>query len=163
MKEKLSNNTFYFWLVAVPFMMWFTPSPEPVVGMDDRVKPYVERFEDYGKYTYADGSYKIPEMKIAVRPLDNFNILLIGSGALGYCSWLSKTIVIKEKFWKNASDVEKEMVVFHELGHCALDRLHKSVTDPWGDQISVMFPRIFNPTLYKDNREYYVDELFNPY
>ncbi|MEO1450561.1 MAG: hypothetical protein AAFV07_13615 [Bacteroidota bacterium] len=66
--------------------------------------------------------------------------------------------------WRN-NDFSREMLVFHELGHCILDRLqHKDDLLPNGNFSSIM--RTVGYQLYGDNtlfkREYYLDELFNP-
>ena len=69
---------------------------------------------------------------------------------------------------------ELEALVFHELGHCVLGRLHLSDQLPNGDPKSLMVENnvgLYAPCLYPienepcDNffkREYYLDELFNP-
>lgn len=137
--------------------------PEP--GIDDRIKHHVEKFEEWGQYLYNDSSYKIPEIHIDIGPINDFNLGIISPGAIGVCHYLRKprTILIKESFWNDATETEREMVVFHELGHCALDRPHTNALGPWGKQISLMYPKIFSPNLYRRYYGYYMDELFNPY
>ncbi len=68
---------------------------------------------------------------------------------------------------------ELEALVFHELGHCVLGRLHLNAQLPNGDPRSMMVQNnvsIYAPCLYPvdgepcDNsfkRTYYLDELFN--
>jgi hypothetical protein len=79
-------------------------------------------------------------------------------------------------FWKTISDNDKEALVFHELGHCLLNRItHKNDTFANGSPKSIMVanntdlygPCIYafdeNPTLCNktNRRKYYVDELFD--
>lgn len=48
-------------------------------------------------------------------------------GVAGTCTYGSHQpghIVIDETFWQQSSDLWKEMIVFHELGHCVLFRDH---------------------------------------
>ena len=50
-----------------------------------------------------------------------------GEGVAGTCTYgshLPGHVVIDEQFWSRASDLLKEMIVFHELGHCVLMRDH---------------------------------------
>jgi hypothetical protein len=78
--------------------------------------------------------------------------------------------------WKNISENDKEALVFHELGHCLLNRIaHKNDTFADGSPKSIMVanntdlygPCIYtfdeNPTLCNktNRRKYYIDELFD--
>ena len=59
------------------------------------------------------------------------------------------------------NDQERENVVFHELGHCVLNREHSSGIDvELGIPASVMYPSPLPPGVYTRFRKYYVDELF---
>ena len=74
--------------------------------------------------------------------------------------------------WFN--DRQLETLIFHELGHCLLGRVHVSDTLPNGDPKSIMTPHdisLYSPCLYAIGnqtcdmtfkRTYYLDELFNP-
>jgi len=62
-------------------------------------------------------------------------------GTLGQCKSYSdgsKQIVIDQPFWNSASELEREYVVFHELGHCLLGRDHDDSTDASGKCTSIM-------------------------
>ena len=68
---------------------------------------------------------------------------------------------------------EKEVLFFHEMGHCILGRSHDNSLLPNGDPKSIMVEdnlRLYSPCAYpiggscEDNtykRTYYLDELFN--
>jgi hypothetical protein len=67
--------------------------------------------------------------------------------------------------WSSATDINKEILFFHEMGHAVLRRVHINDTLPNGDYKSMMFDgNQFN--LYgaqdEQRRNYYLDELFNP-
>ncbi len=86
-----------------------------------------------------------------------------------------RTIKIKKDFlcWKGVPNQNKEALVFHELGHCLLGRVHRDDLLPNGADASLMNSNSFGPyqpCIYaidgKDcnrttRRSYYVDELFN--
>jgi len=67
--------------------------------------------------------------------------------------------------WKN-NIYSREALVFHELGHCILDRRgHISDLLPNGNFASIMRPKgeqLYGGTINTFKREYYLDELFDP-
>jgi len=87
-------------------------------------------------------------------------------GTLGQCKSYSdgsKQIVIDQSFWNSASELEREYVVFHELGHCLLGRDHDDTKDSSGKCISIMqsgdggCDGIYN----SQNRNSLLNELFD--
>ncbi len=93
---------------------------------------------------------------------------IITSGVLGQCVRVDaepNEIHIDRNFWLNeATDLQKEFIVFHELGHCILNRGHLNDANGQGECISIMYdgnsPQCmlnYNPAV----KEEMVDELFN--
>lgn len=85
--------------------------------------------------------------------------------SVGVCSitpW-SRTVTLDTEWWLDATPEGREALVFHELGHCVLDRMHDDTVDDMGRPVSVMYPEI---TLVKwawtvpEYRQAYIDELF---
>ncbi len=69
-------------------------------------------------------------------------------------------VIVSRVAWRKASPIEREMIIFHELGHCFLlkghnDHLHNQVPT------TLMTTNIFNQNLYYQNREKYLDTLFS--
>ena len=62
--------------------------------------------------------------------------------------------------WVKMTDHSKEHLIFHEVGHCILDRRHCGFETEYGP-ISIMFKKVLDSSYYKDNREELLDELFN--
>ena len=60
------------------------------------------------------------------------------AGVCSYSSNLPNAVEIDTDFWNRAPDLIKEMVVFHELGHCVIGRNHYEATDENGVCLSVM-------------------------
>ncbi len=86
-------------------------------------------------------------------------------GVAGTCTYGSHTpghIVIDQNFWVRASDLFREMIIFHELGHCALFQGHREGVHPNGTCESIM--RSGLEDCYDNyrvaTRESYLDELF---
>src|SRR5919199_1537692 len=84
------------------------------------------------------------------------------------------TLSTESYCWQSASASERECLVFHELGHCLLSRIHKTDRFPNGAFVSLMNPddiSIYATCRYpignddcdkRPRRAYYIDELFNP-
>ena len=87
----------------------------------------------------------------------------------GIChSWSDghREITINKKYWDNYSDKQREQLIFHELGHCALNRDHNDATITMNDTVcpeSIMRSKIFNlfEIAYCYNYDYghYLQEL----
>ena len=73
-------------------------------------QPYVDKFFDY----YG----KTEEIIVEYTQDEDY------AGVCYY--WLigSNEIKINQKYWNNASDMQREQLIFHELGHCILNRDH---------------------------------------
>ncbi len=86
-------------------------------------------------------------------------------GVVGTCQFHFNNpneITIDRNFWNNASELIKEMVVFHELGHCVLFRGHLEDFDNQGTCLSVMNSGLAECRVRYNvnNREAYLNELF---
>jgi len=57
-------------------------------------------------------------------------------GVIGTCNFVSERITIDTKYWKKSTNIEKESLIFHELGHCQLNRQH---TSPKTSDGSIMY------------------------
>jgi len=69
-------------------------------------------------------------------------------------------IEIDPDFWFASSEMKKEELLFHELGHCILNRDHEDEMLYQRIPKSVMYPYVFE-WAYERYRSYYVDELKN--
>lgn len=89
---------------------------------------------------------------------------------LGLCeeNWLqSPKIYIDQTAWRSLSEGGKEALIFHELGHCVLNRDHKDTKTwmlfPRGEQEvpeSLMNTHGVTSGLYLSRRDYFLTELF---
>ena len=62
--------------------------------------------------------------------------------------------------WKQMTKTQKEMTIYHELGHCLLLKGHNSSMTE-SRHISIMNPIGFNSKDYISNKEDYLNELFS--
>lgn len=74
-----------------------------------------------------------------------------------------KEIIIDPDFWFNTIQSEKEELLFHELGHCVLNKEHdETILKAAYFYIpkSIMYPYVFG-SQYTKFEQYYLDELKN--
>ncbi len=70
-------------------------------------------------------------------------------------------ITIDSTYWDNATPEAKEWLVFHELGHCILNRPHREDRLSQTNCVSsMMYPKA-EYYCYYNLRSYYIKELFN--
>lgn len=91
---------------------------------------------------------------------------IVTTGTIGQCESYSdgsKAIVLDERYWIQASDLEREYVVFHELGHCVLGRSHDNSRTSNGTCTSIMQggENICTGIYTSINRDQLLDELFD--
>ena len=77
-----------------------------------------------------------------------------------------KEIYIDEEFWEQADETYKQEAIFHELGHCVLNREHDSSLIAGSEEgtiytvpRSIMYPYVFGGRLYTKFYDYYTQEL----
>ena len=85
--------------------------------------------------------------------------------AVGKCEFNSvdpDKVFVDIDFWRNASHLQKEFLVFHELGHCFLEREHLDAQNSDGSCASIMHSGLTDcRNLYSiSTRTEYLDELF---
>lgn len=124
--------------------------------VDERLRPMVSLFQA----RYGESIGKIP---VQIRELSDNRA---GTCRLWYDG--RREIIISEQFYNDTKDdtLLLQATVFHELGHCVLDRDHDWEKTSNGERTiykSLMYPYVFNSsTVYEDNYDYYHDELFSP-
>jgi len=71
-------------------------------------------------------------------------------------------VSLREDFWETASVTNKEIIVFHELGHCFLERDHLDDIAEDGFCVSLMRTGggVCTDNYFQNTRKYYLDELF---
>jgi hypothetical protein len=81
---------------------------------------------------------------------------------MGVCQQETGTtpvIQISQPLWDSLDADGQQELLFHELGHCVLNRVHDVALNN-GVPVSVMSPEFFGSTLYNANKAQYMHELF---
>ncbi len=75
----------------------------------------------------------------------------------------TKEIIIRQSFWNSAGAIQKRVLIFHELGHCALGRSHDDETITHSGTVyktSMMNSEIPSSMHYLSAEAEYLLELF---
>lgn len=140
-----------------------TPIPEPeevgYANVQEELWEYFERFEEEAAQRGENINLKELDLTAAIEELHPEDV----AGVCNYNSRRPNHIGIDETFWNTTSDRWREMVVFHELGHCVLLRGHREGSFENGLCVSIMRSGTGScRDAYRNNtREYYLDELFD--
>ena len=132
---------------------------EPSLVIDEVLKPYVDMFlieaENRGK-----------QIDLETNGLSAHVMTIAEPGILGQCytySDDSRQIVIDTDTWVDLSELGKEYLMMHELGHCVLDLGHNDSIDQNGNCLSIMQSGTGSCQVRynQNNREQLLDELFS--
>ncbi len=127
-------------------------------SVDQEFVVYFERFAEEAKF--RDYIFDWEKELISAR------LISINDDAVGQCLTFnngSNQINIDISYWNKSTDLEREFLVFHELGHCLLERSHLDQRNQDGTCTSMMNS---GESLCKKNynletRKEYIDELFS--
>lgn len=127
------------------------------------IQPYIDAFEQ-------EAAARGVELSID-NLIVEFESDLQGGDAAGLCTFASQNnptphvrLDTTSFNWRN-NLYHREILVFHELGHCILNRLHRDDLLPNGNIASMMRStgeQIYGGSLNAFKRDYYLDELFDP-
>ncbi|MFK7932037.1 MAG: hypothetical protein AB8G22_00925 [Saprospiraceae bacterium] len=128
-------------------------------NVDERMWIYFERFEKAAQE--RNESIDLVEAGISgeIYEISKANVV----GLCNHNVIDPNHIILDGHFWNRSSNLKKELIVFHELGHCYLLRGHKDDVNENGTCASVMRSGtggcldLYN----EDNRREYLDELFD--
>ncbi len=130
--------------------------------VDPALEPYVQAFVDEGAKRGHEIDFSESGLKIE---FSDRQLEFAG----GFCYVGDYHIVINKSVWQDGFEDYKTRLIFHELGHCELNRSHKN--DRFANQVwkSLMRGDPLNPAERRIpvpftgfRKEYYIDELFDP-
>lgn len=135
---------------------------EPVitnVQVDTSLQDYYERFIDEAFARGLDVEAATYQVNARIGEIPEPNVI-------GQCSWNQThvhNILVDEDYWRTASDLQREFLMFHELGHCVLGLEHNDAADVRGNCASIMSSGTGTcRVIYTNaNRKVLLDELFS--
>lgn len=131
-------NKYLFLLASGLFIFTLACNPDELEGpIDEALLPYVEDFIFEANARGVNLDIDSLGIEITFQNIGDPNVL-------GRCnrdqSGNGLAIDIDPVYWKLATELRKEYVMFHELGHCVLNRDHTSASGPTGTCLSIMEP-----------------------
>lgn len=127
--------------------------------VDPELRPYFQRFEDEAAARGIQVDLTAAGIAGFIEEIDEENI----AGQCSYPRNRPNEVTVDKSFWVRGTDLFREFIVFHELGHCFLLRPHLEEALPSGACASLM--RSGNGTCldnyHSGTRNYYIDELFD--
>jgi hypothetical protein len=120
---------------------------------------YVSTFENYAKIELNNPSFVVSDVPINFGDTEN-------SEYVGVCFTYSngdKEIIIDKEWWDRVSPTSRESLIFHELGHCALNRAHNNEEiEKEGKKVraSLMNPGVVSSNDYNSYKPGYLHELY---
>lgn len=125
--------------------------------IDAELQKYFQSFQQEARSRGVD-------LNLEDEQIDGYISNISGQGVIGNCTRYAsgkKELTIDTDHWNTSTDSEKELVVFHELGHCILGRVHTEEKDRQGKCVSIMTAGKGACKLnYATNRTAYLNELF---
>lgn len=120
--------------------------------------PYFVSFQNAAKKHGLNIDYDAANVTAEIQAINDGNVA-------GTCSTNGhnlRHIVIDQSFWNRASNLLREMVIYHELGHCVLGRGHTEGSFQNGICRSIMRSGLgtCRDAYTEANRDYFVRELF---
>jgi hypothetical protein len=156
MIKKLALNLLLFSLVvAAQACGKGTSAPAKTVSVGS-FAPYVSRFED----TSIDFGNAVKVDNLVVQfgqmdtPAEHGVCDITGDGS-------PPTITIDQAYWNQADENTREALIFHELGHCVLRRVHETTIAANGEPESMMYPYTMDKQVYAKYRQQYLQELYS--
>ncbi len=103
-------------------------------GVDPELWSLYAQFEDEGRARGFDVDLKASGITGFIEEIEERHV----AGRCNFNFRQPNRITIDEQFWERSSPLFKEMIVFHELGHCFLFRDHDETTLANGACESIM-------------------------
>jgi len=148
------------WATMVLSAVSCNKEDEVVYFVDGSLSEYFDRF-------VAEGVLRGVPVDFGAEPVNGYIRVITAPNVIGQCAHQEgepNTVIVDKYYWDNADDLEREFLVFHELGHCVLGRDHLDDADAQGNCISMMTSGtgLCRIRYTQVNRESMLDELFHP-
>jgi len=169
-----NNKSLFYSIVFFSFFIMTACQPDAVEDIapaepeirtfplvDERLWPYFERFEEEARERGERVDLVTARISGKIEAIDQEHVA-------GLCTTFGNarpgSVTIDAEFWSRAGDLFKEFIVFHELGHCFLDRNHREDAFSDGRCVSIMRSGTLDcrDAYNVASRVNYIDELFEP-
>ncbi|WKN42873.1 hypothetical protein [Tunicatimonas pelagia] len=171
-RKNLSNSVFSVVIILFIITVTACQENEEVVeeiesrevgypGVEEELWVYFDRFEEEAFNRGVSINLRAANITGQINEIDESRVL--GQCSFGFGRANPNRITIDETFWDRSGERGREFVIFHELGHCFLNRAHREDTDRRGVCLSIMRSGTgtCRDSYSQFTRAQYLDELFN--
>ncbi len=146
-----------------------TQEDELAETIEEEEKTLTYPLADEALWSYFESFEKEAQIRGLNYDLDALEITgvieeISDEGVAGTCQYGQHIhhVTVDKTFWNNSSNLRRELVVYHELGHCVLFKDHTENYNNEGICLSMMNSGTApcSVAYNSQNREYYIDELF---
>lgn len=125
-------------------------------NVDEQLQEYFKNFEEEGRKRGVKVDLIGSNVHGSLAKIEYNQIL-------GLCNNNTTMVIIDQDFWASSSHLSKELIIFHELGHCYLKLAHNTIVNNNGICNSIMRPGNGDCLDYYNSRtrEKMIDELFS--
>lgn len=135
-----------------------TSTAQPTQSLDvGTFSPYVQKFEQ-DSASYSAQPVQVTNLIIQFGPMDS-------ADERGICTVTgdeTPVITLDEDYWNQIDENAREALIYHEMGHCVLRRVHQPALDAQGNPTSIMNPYTMAGVTFEEKETGYLDELFAP-
>jgi len=159
MNRRIAIHILTIWCTLGVFVVGCQPdNATPAVVLDSRLEAIYARFRAEAEKRGV--TVDLSQLSGQITDIAEANV----QGRCEHSATQGNRILIDEAFWNDASSLAQEYVVFHELGHCVLDRRHLDEAKNDGTCVSMMQSGSGSCRMIYTNqtRTSYLDELFLP-
>jgi hypothetical protein len=159
--EMKYRNTLAAFLMAIAMLAGSCNKDEAIqYFVEAPLQPYFDRFA-------AEAALRNVVIDFETLKISGTLGLIVIPQVVGQCVHNDKEpdkVIIDKNYWDGSDDLKREFLVFHELGHCALNRPHLDDADSHGNCKSIMTSGtgLCQINYTADTREALLDELFKP-
>ena len=144
-------------LVEVPT----EPEVRAFPNVDERLWPFFQRFEEEAQELGIDVDLVASRIS---GEIENIDAEHVAGRCTTFGNFQPGNVTIDAEFFDRANDLFREFIIFHELGHCYLNRDHREDAFSTGTCVSIMRSGTLD---CRDNynaatRNAYIQELFEP-
>lgn len=157
----MTKYIYSIFFVAIISVLFFGCSEEEESAIDPDLLPYIESF--ILEANERDINLSIDSLGIEIK-FENIS----DPSVIGRCrrdeNGNNESIAVDPIYWKQSTELEKEYVMYHELGHCVLNRPHTTASDGSNICLSIMEPgtgELCMSNYNETTRAALLDELFD--
>lgn len=156
-KRQLIRRGFWVMMVILSVLSC-SKEDEAEYFVDGVLMPYFDLFG-------AEAAERGIQVDFSTAPVSGYIRVITTQQVIGQCVHQEdqpNTVIVDKLYWDTATQLEREFLVFHELGHCVLNRGHLDDADQQGFCVSMMTSGtgLCQVRYTAVNREAMLDELF---